>query len=211
MRSALRRLLLACGLAAVAAVGVPSIAAAAAPRGSLTVAEYDMVLAALQRSEALEDDRTPTRDELKTMCDPLAPRPTALISAMHAVCLGGLSLWQISTGKGCASKDTRCVTRGLRQLETGLRSLVRLTRAQRRVVAERGLAGQCASAINGPPEMPTYLEAYANAVRDLRRAFIAGSERLLERALARMQRVGELGEDIEDDDTVALVATCPRV
>jgi hypothetical protein len=211
MRSALHRLLLACGLAAVAAVCLPSIASAAAPQGGLTVAEYDLLLAAFQRGEALEDDRNATSAEWSAMCDLMASRPTALVSAAHALCRGGVRLTQVSDGKGCASKDTRCAARGMLQTETALRSVARLLRAQRRATAQRGLTGQCALAINGPRELVTIYEAFANAMRDLRRAVLAENERMILRASARLDRAMGLGQDIEDEDSAALLASCPRV
>jgi hypothetical protein len=211
MRSALHRLLLACGLAAVAAVCLPSIASAAAPQGSLTVAEYEVLLATYQRSEALEHDRTPTTEELNASCEPLAARPTALISAVHGWCQGALRLTESFNDKGCGSKDTRCAARELLEVENATRSMARLSRAVRRTVADRGLAGQCARAFNGPPEAVTFWEAFANAVRDLRRAVISGSDRMLRRATVRLQRASRVAQDIEDDDSAALLATCPRV
>jgi hypothetical protein len=214
MRSALNRLLLACGLLAVTAVCTPSVAGAAAPQGSLTAAEYGLLLAAFQRSEALEDDKKPTLDDVSAMCEELAPRPTALVAASYAQCRGSLRVTQVSTdpeaSKGCTGAETRCAARELRRIETATRSLARLTRAQRRVVAARGLTGQCARAINGPAATLTFLESFANALRDLRRAVLAEDARGLERATERIERATLLAPDA-GDDTVALLATCPRV
>ena len=211
MRSALRRLLLACGLAAATAVCVPSIASAAAPHGSLTTAEYEMLLAAFQRGEALEHDRNATSAEWSAMCDMTASPPSALVSDAHALCRSGVRFLQVSAGKSCGSKDTRCAARALLRSETASRSIARSLRAQRRSVAERGLTGECALSISGPREWVTVYEALANALRDLRRAMLAANERLLRRANARMERAASLAEGIEDEDSAALLTTCPRV
>ena len=215
MRSVLTRLLLACGLLAVAAVSVPPAAGAAAPHGSLTTAEYDLLLASYQRSEALEDDRKPTIDELGTACEALAPRPTALVSAAFALCRGGLRVASVgisqATGKPCSDEDTRCAARELLRMETATRAVVRLTRAQRRAVAARGLTGQCARAIGGPPEALRFMEAFSNALRDLRRALLADDREALDRAATRFERATNLAAAVQDEDSVALLTTCPRV
>lgn len=217
MRSALNRLLLICGLAAVAAACVPASSAASvapAPQGSLTVAEYGALLASFQRGEALQNDRTPTVEEMAAGCAPLTPSPTALLSAVHASCLASLRFVEAGlesdATKGCKSKDMRCVTRDLLLTENALRGLVRALRTQRRAVAARGLTGQCARAINGAPGTVQFFEAFANGLHDLRRALIAGSERAIRRATRRLERAIERAADIADDDTVALLATCPR-
>jgi hypothetical protein len=215
MRSALHRLLLACGLAAIAAACVPSSSAAAAPQGSLTVAEYDALLLSFQRGEALDEDRTPTVEETAGLCTPLTPSPTALLASIHASCLASVRYAEVLFGpdatKGCKSKDMRCMTRDLLRMERATRGIARTMRVVRSAVAERGLTGQCARAINGPPGNIELYEAFANAVRDLRRALIAESERALRRATTRLERLTERGADIVDNDSVALLATCPRV
>ena len=122
---------------------------------------------------------------------------------------------QVSTdpaaAKGCTEDETRCAARELLRMETAARSLARLTRARRRAVAARGLTGQCARAIGGPAESVRFLDAFANALRDFRRALVADDLRALERATTRLERASNLAPDPEDDDSVALLGACSRI
>jgi hypothetical protein len=220
MRSALNRLLLACGLAAVAAACLPAASAAAAPQGSLMVAEYDLLLAMQQRSEELQKDRKPTLDEAAAICAGISPLTTRLLSSVHSVCTASVRVAGLGAedddgkgGKGakpCRDDDLRCAAREVRLAENAYRAVVRAAKVLKQVVAARGLTGQCARAINGPPGAIELMETFADRLRDLRRAMMAEDVRAVDRATRRLVRAIERA-DVPSDDAVALLATCPRV
>jgi hypothetical protein len=142
----------------------------------------------------------------------LAARTTGLIAAEHRMCLGTVRL--IETGaalegveQSCGD-DVGCLARGFLRFETATRAVARLARAEVRVVAQRGLRGSCARAfVTG--EIATALGTSAGALRDMRRAMLAGDVEGVERAGRRLDRVSDFESDA--GKSAQRLRLCPRV
>ena len=205
------RTLLAGALAAVALVALPASAGAATPRGALAESEYQVLLAAYDRGAALGADATPA--QMRAVCAAVTPRSTRLLAADHAACMGFVRWMDAGTRFGkverlCGS-DPDCFARELRRLETATRAVSRLVRAERRVVAARGLPATCARAFAGS-EVLTLFDGMARALKDMRVAMLAGDVRGVDRAGRRLQRVAAEADGTSPSATVELLRRCPR-
>jgi hypothetical protein len=216
MRPVVIRLALTAAAFAAAAGCLPAAAHAAAPQGSLTTAEYNVLLPAYQRIEQLSQATTPTTAaQYAEVCATIAPPSTHLIATEARFCTT-VARWAAaaerfsSLGKLCPGSGPKCLARELERMETSTRKTATVAREERAAVTARGLTGSCRRAFTGSAQTIPVLDGLADGLHAMRSALRADDADGLAQATKQVQRAVRKADGIQDTDSAALLTGCPR-
>jgi hypothetical protein len=213
MRPLAIRLVLTATALAAAAGCLPAGARAAAPQGSLTTAEYTVLLPAFQRIEQLPDAAMAA--QYAQVCPTFAPHTTHLIATEYRVC-NAVAQWAAaaerfeSLDKLCPASGPKCLARELQRMETSTRKTATAAREERTVVAARKLTGACGRAFTGSSKTIPTLDNLTRGLHDMRDAINDADAKKLAGAAKRVQRAVQQAQSIEDTDSAALLTQCPH-